>query len=737
VIALRGWIVLFYALIVPPAAWLALGIGQDEAIERMIVESDPDAAATRAFQAVFPERRSVLLIAEAEDPMAPAVLAAFRQLEGSLARIPEIATVSAPSIADRLRPGLSSRPEELRSFVRGTSFFRKQALAGDHFLGLVLLLDAPDAKDRDRLLERAEAATLAARPLPFRLRHVGEPLVHSYVERETRTAGARGFPLFGLFVIGLNLFLFRSARALLAVLATLGVSVLLGTAAAGLFGFTTSIVSSIVPLTLLVTATAALVYLHSRYVDCPPGVPREEHQIAALVNKLPPVSASIGAAAVGFGALFVSRIRPVREMGIWTAAGLFLTWAVCFTLFPALQRILRAPTRQERALAGGWVLQAAEGLPRWSYRWRWPLVLGTLLLSALGAAALLGLPGRLPAMPLELDTLDYLPAELAIYEDTRWFEANVSGLDAFSLWIKTPPDGAVDPAFLGRLDAFAERLEQDPRVGSVTGITSILKLRRYAAGQGDALPEDPAGMARTAAELETLLLREPGLRGYVDTTSLAATRLDVLTRAGAPVALEELVSEVRRLWETNGPPGARLEVVGSGLLSDKIGRHLVPTLVESFCLTAAVIFVMFFAVFRSPAARLLAMIPSLFAILAMFLLMRSTGIPLNVATILIATTVLGASENDQIHFFFHFQEKRREAGTEEALKHAVRVAGRAIFFATLVNAGGFLALALSDLPPMRQFGILSASAFFFSMVADFTALPAALWIVFRERPEGA
>jgi len=203
------------------------------------------------------------------------------------------------------------------------------------------------------------------------------------------------------------------------------------------------------------------------------------------------------------------------------------------------------------------------------------------------------------------------------------------------------------------------------------------------------------------------------------------------------VRLEELVPDIRRLWDDMGPVGSRLEVVGSGLLSDKIGRHLVPTLVESFLLTAAVIFATFFAIFRSPAARFLAMIPSLFAILAMFLLMRLTGIPLNVATILIATTVLGASENDQVHFFFHFQEKRREASTEEALKHAVRVAGRAIFFATLVNAGGFLALALCDLPPMRQFGILSASAFAFSMLADFTALPAALWIVFRERPEGA
>jgi uncharacterized protein len=35
---------------------------------------------------------------------------------------------------------------------------------------------------------------------------------------------------------------------------------------------------------------------------------------------------------------------------------------------------------------------------------------------------------------------------------------------------------------------------------------------------------------------------------------------------------------------------------------------------------------------------------------------------------------------------------------------------------------------------VRQFGGLTATAFALSMLADFTALPAALWIVFRERP---
>jgi hypothetical protein len=131
----------------------------------------------------------------------------------------------------------------------------------------------------------------------------------------------------------------------------------------------------------------------------------------------------------------------------------------------------------------------------------------------------------------------------------------------------------------------------------------------------------------------------------------------------------------------------------------------------------------------------MAMIPSLFAILVMFLVMRLSGMPLNVATILIASTVLGTSENDQIHFFYHYQEGRRGSSVEKSLRHTLRVAGRAILFATLINAGGFLAFGLSDLPPLRQFGVLAALAFVLSMIADFTALPAALWILSGERPD--
>jgi uncharacterized protein len=180
------------------------------------------------------------------------------------------------------------------------------------------------------------------------------------------------------------------------------------------------------------------------------------------------------------------------------------------------------------------------------------------------------------------------------------------------------------------------------------------------------------------------------------------------------------------------------QMAGNGVLSGIITERLLPTLTQSFAITASTIFLAFLVVFRSPSARLMTMIPSFFAILSVFIVMRVASIPLNIATILIGSTVLGATENDQVHFFYHLQEGRSSGSTSGALTHAMLTAGRPILFATLINTSGFLALALSDLPPMRQFGVVSASAFVLALIADFSALPAALWILSRnERSKSA
>jgi hypothetical protein len=320
-----------------------------------------------------------------------------------------------------------------------------------------------------------------------------------------------------------------------------------------------------------------------------------------------------------------------------------------------------------------------------------------------------------------------------------FYREHVGGLSVARVWVTTPPGAIVDPDVLRGLDRFAAAVQREPGVTAVVGPTTFLRMRRYLATGDETLPTDPGAFAALAADVEQLLLTEPELRAFVDAGSLANAQLTVVFRGHEQRDFGSLEASLQELWartrdELPALRGVRMRVVGESLLEAKIGASLVPTLAESFAITAVLIFVTFLLVFRSASARLMAMIPSFFAILVTFLGMRLFGTPLNVATILIATTVLGTTENDQVHFFHHLGEGEAEGSLDAALRHALRVSGRAILFATLINAAGFLGLAFSSFPPLRQFGVITSAAFLLAMLADFSALPAALWIGRRERP---
>ena len=726
VVALRVPILVLYAALVPLAAIRAARIPSEGGLERLIQPGDPDYVATRAFQRIFPESASVLLFFESDDPWSAANVA---RVDRAVKELRSVSHVSAFSVMDAVR---RARPraalDELRRLATGTSFFRKQALVGDRFLAVVADLDVRGPAQRDAALAAIDAAL--ARADAGQVRRVGTPVVQSWIEHESAAASTRYFPFFGALVVAAALLLYRSVRTLIAFLVALAAAVALAVAAGGLLGFTFTIVSVLVPLTVLVTTLASLVYLHSRFVQRPEGVPVREHQLVALRNKLLPVTASTYAAALGFAALAVSSIRPIREMGIWTAVGLLISWVVAFTLFPALQLVLRTPTQTGGAATGGRYDRVAAHIPQFTLRHRRLLVGTVLLFCAAGAVALFGIPGRVRGMSVGVDNLTYLDPSLPLRHDLVWFRQDVGDVNVAHVWIHLPRPAATDPGVLRAVDRFQTVVESFPNTIGVTGPTTFIRLRRYFAGQGEKLPDDAAQFAGATADLEQLLLSEPGTRGYIDVNGLRDLNLTVLFTGGGPEGNEKLEAAITRAWDAAPIPGATMRVVGEALLQDKVGANLVPTLAGSFALTAALIFLVFLFIFRSATARLLAMIPSLFAILATFLGMRILGASLNVATILVATTVLGTTETDQIHFFYHLHE-RDGAPLDEALRHALRVSGRAIVFATIINAAGFLALSFSSFPPLRQFGLVTSAAFLLALVADFTALPAGLWIIER------
>jgi predicted RND superfamily exporter protein len=730
-------VIAVYALLVPIAALLAMRIPTDEGIGRLIVQTDPDVRATRAYHAIFPEPQLALLVFESPEPWAPSSLAQIDRVEAALARIPHVTAFSAVDALRRAHPGAD--PATLRELANGTAFFRGQGLAGADFLTVVANLDVQGPRERNAALAAIDDALVHAGSGP--VRKVGTPYINAWLEHAAGSTAARAFALLAVLLVAIVLFLFRSLRALLAIVITLGSTVALALAAGALLGFSFTIVSGLVPLTVMVTTLATLTYLHSRYVDQPDGLPLAEHHVAALRSKLLPVTASTIAAATGFAALAVSKIQPIRQMGVWTALGLVISWVVAYTLFPALQRLLRTPTARQIQVRTATYDRLSRALPELTGRHPKALLAGALGCCIAGVLAITGIPGLFGGIPFANDVLANIDPRSDVARDLRWYRAHVMELAAVRVWVHLPSAAATEPGVLHAIDRFHVRLETTPGVTGVAGPTTPLRMRSYFAGHGEALPRDAAQFAAAVQDVEQLLLQEPALRSFIDPAGLADVQLAVLFRDGGAASYATIAARVSAAWITavaTSPAlaGASMHVVGDALLAAKVGASLVPTLAESLVLTVVLILVVFLVVFRSGTERLLAMIPSVFALLVTFLGLRLFGGTLNVATIIIATTVLGTTENDQMHFFHHLHEKSG-APLDTRLRLTLRIAGRAIVFATIINTVGFCGLAPSSFPPLRQFGLMTAAAFVLALIADFLVLPAALWLASGERPARA
>src|ERR1700761_1011909 len=131
----RRWLIIaIYALLLPPAAFLATRVQQDNSLERLIVQSDPTYAANKRFEGVFGHGEYVLILAEADDPFAPAVVRRFGEMEDAVSKVPKVTVSSALTIFKRAKAGYDGSPEAaaaFKTFITGSQLFRKQGLVGE------------------------------------------------------------------------------------------------------------------------------------------------------------------------------------------------------------------------------------------------------------------------------------------------------------------------------------------------------------------------------------------------------------------------------------------------------------------------------------------------------------------------------------------------------------------------------------------------------------------------------
>lgn len=138
-----------------------------------------------------------------------------------------------------------------------------------------------------------------------------------------------------------------------------------------------------------------------------------------------------------------------------------------------------------------------------------------------------------------------------------------------------------------------------------------------------------------------------------------------------------------------------------------------------------VIFGCFLLVTFSLRHALLALIPNLLPVLAMFAAARMFGHDLNENFCTLAALTIGISVDDSLHLLYHYRRNRRRRGRVQAsLEAAYLACGVPVLLTSACLMAGFILCVGADMIPIMQTGFFLTFAIFVALLADLTLMPA-------------
>lgn len=184
----------------------------------------------------------------------------------------------------------------------------------------------------------------------------------------------------------------------------------------------------------------------------------------------------------------------------------------------------------------------------------------------------------------------------------------------------------------------------------------------------------------------------------------------------------QVLDEYVFLPQENGDILVYYQITGTPIIANHINQQLFTRQIESLILAFVIIYVLLLLQLRSAKKSLVAIIPILMAVYTSFGLMGLLGIPLNTATLMVASIAIGAGIDYTIHLTSRWYMEV-EKGSSNPLRTILVHTGRGIVLNSLAVSGGIYILTLSRIRMLRMFGDLVATVLLVTMFYTLMVLP--------------
>ena len=522
----------------------------------------------------------------------------------------------------------------------------------------------------------------------------------------------------------------------------------------GLIGWKVTVISSNFLALMLIITISMNIHLIVRYLQLHRDNP-EDNQLALVrstIHKMVrPCLYTALTTIIGFGSLVVSDIKPVIDFGWMMSAGLAVTFATSFLLFPTLLLVIgkidsKTTVDNDRFLLSGYLARLTQ------FHGNKILVLA-MVLTVVSVAGI-------SLLRVENSFINYFSEDTEIYQGLKLIDEKLGGTTPLEILVKleddaeeltpedlkemTPEEIQEEREFLEQLRTKPELwfnptkvelikkvhdyLDGLPEIGKVLSFASSVRVAEsYADKQLDGM-ELSLLYAKLPAAVKTTLI-EPFVSIKDNEVRLMARVLD----SKPDLRRKELLEKVRRdLGKNNGykqiadfkPLIKDVTVSGLLVLYNNMLQSLFTSQIKTIGVVMLGIAIMFLVLFRSIKLSIIGILPNLLGAVAVLGVMGLSKIPMDMMTITIAAITIGIAVDNGIHYIYRFREEFALTHNYVETLHICHSSiGKAVFYTTMTVIFGFSILILSNFIPTIFFGVLTGAAMFIALLAALTVLP--------------
>lgn len=548
----------------------------------------------------------------------------------------------------------------------------------------------------------------------------GVPIVDTDVAHFTQDDLGRLIPIVYVIIIALLLAFARQWRGVLLALVNVTLCLAAGMAALTLIGGSVNNLSSMMPPVMMVLSVATVIHFLSELAKNTRELGEKEAARATLRELMVPVFMCQVTTAVGFAALAVSTVPALHDFGIAAALGVLSSFVISFLLLALVAKRFRT-----EALVSSRSAALSEGFERLMDRYATFVMRHPRGLLGLNAIILVIAVAGISRIVVDENIFEALDKEVPLRRDTELIEEHLGGTTQLVVSIQVPEaERFLEPTELKKLDELGEFLQREAGADQVTSVVDFVKLMHRGFNDNATSEYRIPDTHEQVAQL-VLMNGDARLSEYID-DSHRWVRIVARSKEHSSARLGPLYSHIEGFLARTFPPaeGYVAETTGQSKMWVLIASELIASQTESLGLSFLLIFGPIFILFRSIRAGLYTIPSNLYPVAITLGIMGWTGIPLSVATTMIASIVLGIAVDDTIHFVLHMRSRLEVHGDRErALRETFQTKGVGAIWIAIVIALGFSVVMISNFAPTRDFGLLTGSAMITGVVGELFLLP--------------